>query len=51
MECTSCNISLKKCVRCDRDRLFVALMKSSKKTSTRFVYVAAGFSLCLGLYV
>ena len=50
MECTPCNIALEKCVRCDRDGLFVAEMKLSTNTSTRFLYVTAAFRLCLGFF-
>ena len=51
MECTPCATSLEKCLRCDRDGLFVAAMKPSTNTPTRFVFVTAAFSLCLGFSV
>ena len=51
MEFIPCNIYLEKCVRCERDGLFVAAMELYTKTSTIFVYITAAFSLCLGLSV
>ena len=57
MEWTPCSISLKKCGRCEGERLFVAETKLPTKTSTRFVYVtlllacAVGFLFDMLLYV
>ena len=41
MEWTPCNSSPGKFVGCERDRLFVAAIKSYTKSFTRFVYVTA----------
>ena len=51
MEWTPCSIAPDICVRCDRDGLFVAAIKSSTKTSTRFVYVNSDISLCCGISI
>ena len=50
-EWTPFKIANKKCVRCDRDRFFVAAMDSPKNTSTIFAYVTDAVSLCHGVYV
>ena len=51
MELAPCNIYLDKCLKCDRDGLFVAEMKSSTKTSAIFVHLTAAVILCLGFSV
>ena len=51
MEWTPCKIALQKCVKYDRDGLFVAAIKSSTKTSMIFLYVTDAVRLCRGFYV
>ena len=51
MEWNPCSIYLKKYIMCDRNGLFVAAMKLSTKTSTKFAYLTDAVSLCIGFYV